>query len=71
MKGAIDKGQRESNKKIEVLAWEKTCNKRFKGWVKGVGKFIPLEKFYNSITFREHITEGFIRQAKALDLSNR
>jgi hypothetical protein len=56
--------------KIEVLAWESTCNKRMKQWVQSVGVFVALEDFYDSITFSESFDQ-VIRKSKALDLSTR
>ncbi len=36
---------------IEVLSWSHSCNKRLMNWASSVGVFVPLEKFYDSITF--------------------
>ena len=36
---------------IEVLSWSHSCNKRLMDWASSKGAFIPLEQFYNSITF--------------------
>jgi len=55
---------------IEVLAWEKTCNKNLKEWTKNIGIFVPLEDFYDSITFTDD-EQGVIRQSTPLDLSKR
>ena len=55
---------------IEVLAWKETCNPRLEEWVKKVGIFIPLENFYESITFLE-IQHKSIRRSKPLNLSKR
>ena len=55
---------------IEVLAWERTCNPRLKKWVETVGVFVPLEEYYNSVTFTE-IETGTVRGHQPLDLSNR
>ena len=55
---------------IEVLAWERTCNARLKNWVNQVGVFVPLEDYYDSITFTEDDT-GVLRKSTVLDLSNR
>lgn len=55
---------------IEVLAWEKTCNKKLKQWAEEIGVFVPLEDFYESITYTDD-TEGVIRQSALVDLSKR
>jgi len=55
---------------IEVLAWERTCNPRFKQWVKKIGIIVPLEDYYEALTFTED-ESGAIRRAKSLDLSKR
>ena len=55
---------------IEVLAWKETCNPRLEKWVKGVGIFVPLEDFYESVTFLDEIHKA-IRHSKALDLTKR
>jgi hypothetical protein len=56
--------------KIEVLAWERTCNSRLKTWVNTVGTFVSLEDFYDSITFTEDMN-GVLRRSAPLDLSKR
>lgn len=55
---------------IEILAWEGSCNKKMKDWGNSVGIFIPLEDYYNSITYTEDY-ERVIREQGALDLSKR
>ena len=55
---------------IEVLAWEKTCNPRLKEWTEKIGIFVPLENFYDNITFLDD-DQGVIRQSRPLDLSKR
>ena len=40
---------------IEVLSWDIACNGRLRDWAKAAGVYIPLEDFYDSITFREGI----------------
>ncbi|MBU6402561.1 MAG: NYN domain-containing protein [Verrucomicrobia bacterium] len=55
---------------VEVLAWERTCNPRLKKWVEAIGVFVPLEDYYETVTFTEDET-GAIRRAKPLDLSRR
>ena len=36
---------------IEVYAWETTCNRYLKKFAEENGIFVPLEKYYFSITF--------------------
>lgn len=36
---------------IEVYSWEGTCNRYLKQFAEDSGKFIPLEKYYYSISF--------------------
>lgn len=55
---------------IEVLAWERTCNPRLKIWADSVGAFVPLEDFYENITYLED-DNGAIRKAKPVDLRRR
>jgi hypothetical protein len=55
---------------VEVLAWERTCNPRLKEWANKIGVFVPLETFYDAITFTED-DSGALRRAKPLDLSKR
>lgn len=37
--------------KIEVYAWETTCNRYLKAFAEENGKFVSLERYYYSITF--------------------
>ena len=39
--------------KIEVLSWDIACNRYLKQWAEDVGVYIPLESYYDSITFLE------------------
>ena len=55
---------------IEVLAWEKTCNRRMREWSEQIGVFVPLEDYYESVTFTDD-EGGVIRRVKPLDLSKR
>lgn len=55
---------------IEVLAWESSCNPRMKAWAEKIGVFVPLESFYESITFTEESHKA-IRRTLPLDLSKR
>lgn len=48
---------------IEVYAWESTCNDHLKSYAKENGLFVPLEKYYYSITFLkgERVVQPLIR----------
>lgn len=53
-KGFLSDLERIHNKrgwKIEVYAWEKTCNRKLKEFAESYGIFVPLENHYYSITF--------------------
>ena len=51
---------------VEVISWDIACNRRLKAWAKQVGVFIPLENYYNSVTFRQSL-----RPSSALSLTRR
>ena len=36
---------------VEVLSWTHSCHRRLKQLAEEKGRFIPLERHYNSITF--------------------
>lgn len=55
---------------VEVLAWDQSCNRRMKEWARKIGIYIPLEDFYENITFTEEF-HRVIRRSVALDLSKR
>ena len=55
---------------IEVLAWEQTCAGRLRKWVEQIGVFVPLEDYYDSITFTED-ESGAIRRSSPLALADR
>jgi hypothetical protein len=55
---------------VEVLAWERTCNPRLRQWAEKIGVFVPLEDYYETVTFTED-EAGALRRATALDLTNR
>lgn len=38
---------------IEVLAWDRACNRKLKRWASEVGVYIPLDDYYRSVTFIE------------------
>ena len=51
---------------IEVLSWLKSCRRTLREWATTNGKFIPLDDYYESVTF----LEGG-RHSKPLDISRR
>ena len=51
---------------IEVLSWDISCKKSLKQWAQEVGVYIPLENYYDSITFMQG---G--RRVKPLSLAHR
>ncbi|MGR3914302.1 MAG: NYN domain-containing protein [Gammaproteobacteria bacterium] len=61
--------------RIEVLSWLHSCNPRMKTWAEKHGKFIPLDDFYDSITYLEEAPAGRPvadpREVAPLDLSRR
>ena len=52
---------------IEVLSWDHACNGRLKGWAAKTGVYIPLEAYYDSITF---LGDG-TRKSKPISLTRR
>ena len=61
--------------KVEVLSWQHSCNYRMREWAEENGVFIPLDDFYDAITFLEPSLPGHrlaqSRPAAPLDLSRR
>ena len=61
--------------RIEVLSWTHSCNKKMKQWVEEHGVFVPLDDFYEAITFMENagLEYDFApgRDSTPLDLSHR
>jgi hypothetical protein len=51
---------------IEVLSWEHSCNNSLKNWAEKTGTFIPLDNYYQSVSF----VKG-VRSATLVDLSKR
>jgi hypothetical protein len=51
---------------IEVLSWDMACNKRLKEWAKRTGVYIPLDSYYDAVTF---IEKG--RRSKDISLTGR
>lgn len=39
--------------RIEILSWAHACNQRMRRWAEEHGVFVPLDDFYDSITFLE------------------
>jgi hypothetical protein len=63
------------NWRIEILSWVHACNQRMRRWAESNGVFVPLDDFYDAITFTEPSRPGFelaqSRDAAPLDLSRR
>ena len=63
------------NWRIEILSWVHACNQRMRRWAENNGVFVPLDDFYDAITFMEPSRPGFelaqARDAAPLDLSRR
>lgn len=38
---------------IELYSWEHSCSKQLQSWAKKVGVYIPLDEYYEQITFME------------------
>ena len=61
--------------RIEILSWVHACNQRMRRWAESNGVFVPLDDFYDAITFMEPSRPGFelaqARDAAPLDLSRR
>ena len=60
---------------VEVLSWGQSCNQRMRKWAEENGIFIPLDDYYESITYLEPSIPGYptveSRPPKELDLSRR
>ena len=39
--------------RIEILSWKHACNQRMRRWAESNGVFVPLDDFYEAITFTE------------------
>jgi hypothetical protein len=61
--------------KVEVLSWRHSCNRGMRLWAEQNGVFVPLDDYYETITFREPSREGHEfaprRDASPLDLTRR
>lgn len=51
---------------IEVVSWEASCNQRLKAWAEAVGVFVPLDRYFNQVTFR-----AGVRRQQNLSLTHR
>lgn len=60
---------------VEVLSWRNSCNRGMREWAEAHGVFIPLDDYYDAITFREPSRPGYEfarrRDEATLDLSQR
>jgi hypothetical protein len=52
--------------KVEIMAWDNHCNREMKNWAIENGIYIPLDKFYSSVTFLQKL-----RRSKPIDYSIR
>ena len=61
--------------RVEVLSWAHSCNTRMREWVEAHGVFVPLDDFYDAVTFLEPSSPDYPaadpRHAAELDLSKR
>ena len=61
--------------RVEVLSWFHSCNRGMREWAEANGVFIPLDDYYEAITFREPSRPGHEfasqRDAAPLDLTIR
>lgn len=45
--------------RIEILSWAHACNQRMRLWAEEHGVFVPLDDFYDALTFLEPSRPGF------------
>ena len=61
--------------RVEILSWAHSCNRRMREWAERNGVFVPLDDFYEAITFMEPSRPGHEfaqpRRSASLDLSGR
>ena len=61
--------------KVEVLSWEHSCNERMREWVEDNGVFVPLDDYYDAVTYTNAPRIGQepapARETVPLDLSAR
>ena len=60
---------------VEVLSWERSCNRRMRNWAQENGQFVNLDDYYSNITFLTDVAPGgrlaMPRYTTDLDLSQR
>ena len=65
----------DRNWRVEILSWAHSTNRRMREWAEENGIFVPLDDFYEAITFMEPSRPGSefaaARDAAELDLSRR
>lgn len=56
--------------RIEILSWAHSCNQRMRRWAQENGVFVPLDDFYEAITFLEPSRPGheFAQERRSADL---
>ena len=47
---------------VELLSWERGCGKKMKEWARENGIFIPLDQFYEGVTYLTPTAPGPSRQ---------
>ena len=61
--------------RVEILSWAHATNQRMRRWAEENGVFVPLDDFYEAVTFVEPSRPGFElappRDAAPLDLTRR
>ena len=57
--------------RVEVLSWANSCSQRLRRWVEAHGVFVPLDDFYEQVTFLEPRDGMQERYETELDLSRR
>ena len=66
---------RERGWRVEILSWADSTNRRMREWAEENGAFVPLDDFYESVTFMEPSLPGHElaspRDPAALDLGRR
>lgn len=61
--------------RVEVISWANSCNQRMRRWVEENGVFIPLDDYYEAVTFLNPSSPDYPtadpRESAALDLADR
>ena len=61
--------------RVEVLSWANSCNQRMREWVEAHGVFVPLDDFYDAVTFLKPSSDDYpgadARYEAPLDLTRR